>query len=860
LLDTIVARNTDIFKAQGRIPGNSGEVAKSLANVDALPEKLKNEGLFCVWKHESRNGKQTKVPYNPRTGGKAQSNNPATFAPIDVAEAVQHEYNGIGLGVFGNIAALDIDGCINEKGQLSELAKDVVTTMNSYTEISPSKNGIHIIIEVPGFVFDKSKYSINNRKLGLEVYVAGATHKYVTVTGNSLNINPNIEERTEELKIILDKYMIRKPPRQKATKTFAPGVNLEDQELVSRACKAKNGELFSRLFSGDWSRYQSQSEADQALCNMLAFWTGRDPEQMDRLFRQSGLYREKWEREDYRNRTIEKAMEDVQEVYTGGRISAEEAFGELDWDGNLINKPDNNGQEVRTNQLPYIQANNRSLPSITDQAIKALVAKNWPPELFIRSGNIAKIINTKEKDNRGRVYNRPVIKLVNEPILRDHLARSANYVKVVEKKGELVSIPAIPPKELVQNVLVQDNLPLPLLRGITQAPIMRWDGSIFSTPGYDDATSLYYAPEGNFKLAHVPDKPTPGDVKAAVELLRDVIRDFPFDSKASEANLIAAIVTTVLHDLVDGHIPMLLVDKPLQGTGATLLTDVISIIATGKTATIKTAPKGDDRENEWRKTITAILSEGREIVVIDNLEDVFRSENICALLTSTTWSARILGKSEDAEFPNRTIWIATGNNIRLAGDLPRRCYKVRLDANTSKPWERDTKKFKYPNLLQHVKKNRGALLAAVYTMTRAWIYAGRPTPVLDAPTMGSFEEWQATIGGILEFSGVTEFLQNNDQIFESAEINDGIEGFIEAWHEVLGEIGVTTKELQRKITFNDTLRDALPDWLDPDERGFTRKLGRVLATKVGVYFTNGYKLKKDGVTHKVQRWKVCKIG
>ncbi len=820
-----------------------------------IPEELKSQRQWVCWVDD-------KTPIDPLTLRGADTTEATTWGSFEQAFKaigktatyknkdgimVRSEVLGVGFVLANGYAGVDLDSHNNPipDGIVDEFTQK----LDSYTEKSRSGDGFHII----GKSSKEPKAKRKKTVPFLEMYTQG---RYFIMTGDVVESKP-IRDFTEEFIGLNEKYLpkVKKP----SAKANATNITLDDAELLSRARKAKNGAIFDKLFSGDWTGYPSQSEADQAFCNMLAFWTGRDADQMERIFRQSGLYRDKCDKHPtYLAGTIQKAIDDCQSVY-GGRISAEEAFGELDWEGNLINKPDDNGQKVKTNQLPYIQANNRSLPSITDQAIKALVAKNWPPELFIRSGNIAKIINTKEKDNRGRIYNRPIIKLVNEPILRDHLGRSANYIKVVKKKGELESIPAIPPRELVQNVLVQDNLPLPLLRGITQAPIMRWDGSIFSTPGYDDATSLYYAPEGNFKLAHVPDNPSPGEVKAAVELLRDVIQDFPFDSKASQANLIAAIITTALHDLIDGHIPMLLVDKPLQGTGATLLTDVISIIATGKTATIKTAPKGDDRENEWRKTITAILSEGREIVVIDNLEDVFRSENICALLTSTTWSARILGKSEDAEFPNRTIWIATGNNIRLAGDLPRRCYKVRLDANTSKPWERDTKKFKYPNLLQHVKKNRGALLAAVYTMTRAWIYAGRPSPVLGAPTMGSFEEWQATIGGILEFSGVTEFLQNIDKIFENAEINDGIEGFIEAWHEVLGEIGVTTKELQRKITFNDTLRDALPDWLDLDERGFTRKLGRVLATKVGVHFTNGYKLEKCGERHRAIMWKAARV-
>src|SRR5690606_30146922 len=92
--------------------------------------------------------------------------------------------------------------------------------------------------------------------------------------------------------------------------------SLEDQELIKRALRAKNGQHFRRLWQGDWGGlYGSHSEADLALCNMLAFWTGRDLDRMDRLFRLSGLYRAKWEREDYRDRTIRKAVEGTSQVY-----------------------------------------------------------------------------------------------------------------------------------------------------------------------------------------------------------------------------------------------------------------------------------------------------------------------------------------------------------------------------------------------------------------------------------------------------------------------------------------------------------------------------------------------------------------
>ena len=163
-----------------------------------LPSKLCNIGYFCCWRYEERGGKRTKVPYNPRTGGRAQSTNPATFTPLTVAleAAKRGKYDGAGVGIFGTLGAIDIDHCIDENGELSEMALDIKNTMQAYTEYSPSGKGFRILFTVPpNFQYDKARYYINNQKAGLEVYIAGCTQKYVTVTGNTLTPGMDLEER-----------------------------------------------------------------------------------------------------------------------------------------------------------------------------------------------------------------------------------------------------------------------------------------------------------------------------------------------------------------------------------------------------------------------------------------------------------------------------------------------------------------------------------------------------------------------------------------------------------------------------------------------------------------------------------------
>lgn len=297
-----------------------------MTQTENLPAALRSHGLFCCWRREQRGDRTTKVPYNPRTGGMAQSNNPDTFAPFQEALQAVSRYDGLGVGIFGGLAAIDIDHCIDDTGQWSSLAKDVVETMDCYTEVSPSGHGLRLLFTVPkGFSYDTGRYYINNQKAGLEVYVAGVTKKYVSVTGRVLTPCASLRQRDRQLAQVLERYMVRPAAQAPPTRTQpAPGpgtsLTLEDADLLNRARNARNGAAFSRLWEGDISGYQSQSEADIALCNQLAFWTGRDPQRMDKLFRQSGLMRDKWDRRQsgstYGALTIQNACQSCREVYT----------------------------------------------------------------------------------------------------------------------------------------------------------------------------------------------------------------------------------------------------------------------------------------------------------------------------------------------------------------------------------------------------------------------------------------------------------------------------------------------------------------------------------------------------------------
>ncbi len=289
---------------------------------EKLPIEIRNKGLFCCWKHEEINGRNSKIPYDPITGERAKSNDRTTFTQFDVASS--KAYDGIGIGIFDGVCAIDLDHCIAEDGTFAPYAQSIVDLMHSYTEYSPSSDGLHILFRTEGFTYDSDKYYIMNHKNGIEVYVAGATNKFVTVTGNEIGTHYEFGDRTEELMVLLEQYMKRPLPEEKTTAVNAINAGntiSDDRELLDKAMNSRNGRDFQNLWNGNWQgKYQSQSEADMALCSSLSFWTGADAGRMDQLFRQSGLMRAKWDRHQsgstYGALTIRKAIQMTTDVYT----------------------------------------------------------------------------------------------------------------------------------------------------------------------------------------------------------------------------------------------------------------------------------------------------------------------------------------------------------------------------------------------------------------------------------------------------------------------------------------------------------------------------------------------------------------
>ncbi|MGH3147294.1 MAG: DUF3987 domain-containing protein [Rubrobacter sp.] len=294
-----------------------------------MSEKLRDLPQWIVWRSEMRDGKPTKIPYSPRTGRRASSTDSDTWGGIEVARAAcasggadEEAYDGIGFVFTAEdpFLGVDLDGCLDpETGEIERWAAEIIEELDSYTEISPSGSGVHVLVraELPAG---------RNRKGRFEAYDRG---RYFTVTGKHLSGTPQaIGSRQEELRGVVRRVFGGEAPESAnghAEPVVVPETidnGLSDDEVVQKALSASNGERFARLWAGDTSGYGSHSEADLALCRMLAFWAGGDAARIEALFRQSHLYRVKWERPDYRRRTIEMAFEGDEFYSLGARHEA----------------------------------------------------------------------------------------------------------------------------------------------------------------------------------------------------------------------------------------------------------------------------------------------------------------------------------------------------------------------------------------------------------------------------------------------------------------------------------------------------------------------------------------------------------
>lgn len=299
--------------------------------ADALPDALVTRDQWVCWRTHDRDGTATKVPIVPGTTQFASTTDPDSWRSFQTAREAVTTTSVAGLGfVFtadDPLIGVDLDDCREpETGAATQWADTIIDQLASYTEVSPSGTGYHILVS--GTLPDG-----RNRAGKLELYDRS---RFFTVTGDHVSDTPmDVTARSEAIAALHATEVAAaaadtatspadaEQPAAAASGQSAPAAaTIPDDELLDRATSAANGAKFTRLWTGTTSGYESHSEADLALCRLLAFWTGGDAQRVDRLFRRSGLYRDKWDTvhyadgSTYGDKTVARAIARTDDEYT----------------------------------------------------------------------------------------------------------------------------------------------------------------------------------------------------------------------------------------------------------------------------------------------------------------------------------------------------------------------------------------------------------------------------------------------------------------------------------------------------------------------------------------------------------------
>jgi hypothetical protein len=427
------------------------------------------------------------------------------------------------------------------------------------------------------------------------------------------------------------------------------------------------------------------------------------------------------------------------------------------------------------------------------------------------------------------------------PIRPDEIAariQHTHYVyKLVKRGDDYVPVPALFPGAAAKMVSAAPDMAprLRRLRGVIHTPVFRPDGTILTAPGYDTNTNLLYLPEPGLTIRPIPDQPTSHDTANAVELINTMTAGFRWAGEHDRANYYGLLLTPLLRTLVPPPYKLGAIGAPMRGSGKSLLASLLRIVHGG---VFRVEMPEDDAE--MRKQITSILSVTTgAIVQFDNVSGILRSSTLAGLLTSATWDDRPLGVTDMVSRANDRLWVITGNNVNLGGDLVRRTVWVTIDPGIPDPHLRTD--FTIKDLEAWTRTLRGELLHALITLIRAWVVAEKPTQ----PRGGdSFARWIETVDGILSHAGVPGTFDHATSARQQMSFEDDEWGtFLAAVHRVHGETTWTVKELLANVDDGNLLAsrpiplDALPGELaDKATRSNAGIAG--IARSLGMWLTN----------------------
>lgn len=739
--------------------------------------------------------------------------------------------DGMGYVFPEGYVGVDMDGVRNPAtGEIDPDAKEILDkakVAGTYAEISPSGTGFHIICKgywpiPPGQ---------GNRKKWLEVYDVNSTRYFTVTgcpygesreivdcqellnfiaqnhfgyTGDC-SIKPKREpketkskakHRKEREEASVDSLDFNAPARQKeenrnsGTSSLSPScaqpllngptapsirpsidsdaliahLHPDDQKVIARF-PPKQRAQFNRLFSGIYDH--DHSAADFQLCQMLAWATNGNIEQIDHIFRASGLCQSsdritKWERLGMT--TIDNAIAGLgMKADSTSNVSAPASNGQCD-NSPLHDHPIDaysapiDQMEDKTPLIGEFFTKKRwrqydddhPEPQPEIMMIKNIRDIDYYPDyidavrkhsknVYRFAGNIIKVYN----DGSGTIFHR-----LDRFGLNSLVRECSHTYRVTIKKNpdggeyELKSLvnPSLNFTQCLFSCPIRVAQTFDLINGVSKAPLLKENGDIVQKYGYDKESGVYVFFNGQLNVPEMPSREDVNKAKAAIDSLLD---EFPFETPTDLSVAIALLFTSLVRPNLP-HAPMFVIDAPQRGSGKSVLVDVASIIAGGDRCPATEAGWSTD---ETDKRMAAALLDAQSIINIDNVTKPLGTATLCMMLTQKKIVIRSLGRTKQFSVPCSSTITATGNNIKIVGDLNRRSLKCRLKPTIEHAEQRRFKK----DIISHTMKHRPELLTAIFTILRAYIQAGNPDQQLKP--FASFGVWSSLVRSAIVWAG-----------------------------------------------------------------------------------------------------------
>lgn len=511
--------------------------------------------------------------------------------------------------------------------------------------------------------------------------------------------------------------------------------------------------------------------------------------------------------------------------------------------------------EARQTNRPVVMLIEHELHRVLDEVEAGLVAMEAP--LYQMAGRLVQVERKEVPLPGGDAASSPggfIIKDVSDHRLRERMIEFVEFRRPKDDKDDDGSTSIVSPTLAHAKHLQarSDKWTFRPLRAVVETPTLRADGSLIQQEGYD-AASGFVLNFGGVEFPPIPESPSRDEALAALAKLREPIAGFPFvpepgspNASSSRSVALSAILTALCRRSLRTA-PLHAFTAPTMATGKSLLADVVSIIATGRSATVISQGKTEEEEE---KRLLALLMQGEPILIVDNIERPISGDALCTILTQEQWQSRLLGQSKQMQVSTNVLFLATGNNLTFKGDMSTRAIIARMDAGLESP---EARVFT-GDLRKQVRAIRPALVAAGLTVLRAFHATGLPGLDLFTP-FGRFEPWSDLVRGALIWLGEADPCLSRSLVAQRDLARDEHSELLEVWRRVIG-VGSVVKaaEVIVAASRDDGLLKEVLESICP-HGATSKRLGHYL-TKIEGRWLNGLCIeqlpdKKQGASYRL---------